>query len=232
MPGPLVHAGARCPLRGRRLTTGQGMKARSSGRGPPCETMPGAPARRAPGRRAGNREDRRRFCRNRNLDLGGLHREAGMGGEESPGSVRDSSLLLNLGEVQLQHTAFCAPGRGGRGHAGVMGSCSSVTHLSGSSGHSRVSSRTCPLLRWPFSSIHRARVWMVVHRPAVHDRGRLRDLGQVGDGEAVGAAGVLIDREGGVDDHLVAVRSVLVVRGGRACRGQSCPAEPFAQLAV
>ena len=33
---------------------------------------------------------------------------------------------------------FCAPGRGRRGHAGVMGSCSSVTHLSGSSGHSRV----------------------------------------------------------------------------------------------
>jgi hypothetical protein len=33
------------------------------------------------------------------------------------------------------------------GHAGVMGSCSSVTHLSGSSGHSRVSSRTCPELR-------------------------------------------------------------------------------------
>ena len=42
---------------------------------------------------------------------------------------------------------FCAPGRGRRGHAGVMGSCSSVTHLSGSSGHSRVSSRTYPLLR-------------------------------------------------------------------------------------
>jgi hypothetical protein len=44
-------------------------------------------------------------------------------------------------------SGFCAPGRGRRGHAGVMGSCSSVTHLSGSSGHSRVSSRTCPLLR-------------------------------------------------------------------------------------
>src|SRR6478752_1334526 len=45
-------------------------------------------------------------------------------------------------------SAACSTtGRGRRGHAGVMGSCSSVTHLSGSSGHSRVSSRTCPVLR-------------------------------------------------------------------------------------
>ncbi|HEX3193167.1 MAG TPA: hypothetical protein VHS30_25675 [Streptosporangiaceae bacterium] len=60
----------------------------------------------------------------------------------------------------------------------------------------------------------------------------MHDLGQVGDLEAVGAAGVRVDRQGGVDDHPVAVWNVFVVRGGWAYRGQSCLAEPFAQLAV
>jgi hypothetical protein len=40
--------------------------------------------------------------------------------------------------------------------------------------------------------------------------------------------GVRVDRQGGVDDHPVAVWDVFVVRGGRAYRGQSCLAEPFA----
>ena len=74
---------------------------------------------------------------------------------ETPGSGSCPRPSPRPGELQLPAghplaacgSGFCAPGRGRRGHAGVMGSCSSVTHLSGSSGHSRVSSRTCPLLR-------------------------------------------------------------------------------------
>jgi hypothetical protein len=63
-----------------------------------------ARARRAPGRRVGT--GRSTLCRNRNRDLGGLHREAGMGGgQESPGSVRNNSLLLNLGKVQRRYAA-------------------------------------------------------------------------------------------------------------------------------
>ena len=55
---------------------------------------------KAPGRRMGKLADRSPLCRNRNQDLGGLQPEAGMGGgQESPGSVRDNSLLLNLGRV-------------------------------------------------------------------------------------------------------------------------------------
>src|ERR671916_835060 len=70
----------------------------------------------------------------------------------------------------------------------------------------------------------------VLHRAAVHDRGRLLDLGQDHDREIVVLTGIGVDRDGGVDEDPVAVRGVLVVGDVRAIWGQACTVEPAAQL--
>jgi hypothetical protein len=64
------------------------------------------------------------------------------------------------------------------------------------------------------------------------DRGGLADLGQVNERQAVDAAGLGADRKGGVHNHPLPVRRVLVISDGRAGRRQPCLAEPGAQLLV
>src|SRR5215207_3326700 len=50
----------------------------------------------------------------------------------------------------------------------------------------------------------------IVHRAAMHDRGRVLDLGQIHDREVVVVAGIGVDRKGGMDEDLITIRGVLV----------------------
>jgi hypothetical protein len=105
MPGPLVHAGARCQLRSRRLTTRRGQEDPLIGRGPAREPPAGAArAPRAPGRRAGKWAEPT-LPQPGPGSWGTPSRGGNEGGQESPGSVRDNSLLLKLGKVQQRHMA-------------------------------------------------------------------------------------------------------------------------------
>jgi hypothetical protein len=63
-------------------------------------------------------------------------------------------------------------------------------------------------------------------------RGRVPDLGQVGDLEVVAADRAGADRHGGVDDHSVTVRGILVISNRRAGGDHTRPAEPTAQLLI
>ena len=87
MPGPLVHACARSPRTETSADNAPRHEDLLIGRGPACEPMTGAPAPSCARTPSGKRADRDVLCRNRNRDPGGLHPEAGMGGEESPGSI-------------------------------------------------------------------------------------------------------------------------------------------------
>src|SRR5215218_10998967 len=72
----------------------------------------------------------------------------------------------------------------------------------------------------------------IVHRAAVHDRGRLLDLGQVNDREVVFVAEIGVDRKGGMDENTFAIRGVLVIGDRRAGRRQPGVIQPVAQFVV